>query len=141
MKILLFLLMLGPLHAKADELYCLAQNVYFEARSESLAGKYAVSDVVLNRVRSSRFPNTICKVVHYKCHFSWYCDGKSDNPVASSAAWRDSVMVARNMLFQKKFLGITEGATHYHATYVYPSWASKLRPKGQIGNHIFYEEK
>ena len=50
-------------------------------------------------------------------------------------------MVARNILFQKKFLGITEGATHYHATYVYPSWASKLRPKGQIGNHIFYEEK
>jgi N-acetylmuramoyl-L-alanine amidase len=132
--------MLGPLHAKADELYCLAQNVYFEARSESLAGKYAVSDVVLNRVRSSRFPNTICKVVHYKCHFSWYCDGKSDLPRSASPAWRDSVNVARSILLEEKFLGITEGATHYHANYVYPRWASKLRKVGRIGNHIFYLE-
>ena len=45
------------------ELYCLAQNIYFESKSEPLAGQYAVADVVLNRVQDTRFPNTICEVV------------------------------------------------------------------------------
>ena len=45
------------------ELYCLAQNIYFEAKSEPLAGQYAVADVVLNRVQDTRYPNTICEVV------------------------------------------------------------------------------
>ena len=140
MKILLILLMLLPLHTKADELYCLAQNIYFEARSESLAGKYAVADVVLNRVASSKYPSTICSVITERHQFSWYWDGKSDLPRTASPAWIDSVNVARGILVEEKFLGITEGATHYHATYVYPSWASKLRKVGRIGNHIFYLE-
>ena len=87
-------------------LYCLAQNVYFEAKSEPLAGQYAVADVVLNRVNDTRYPNTICEVVkegpikeswktkqdtssimmmnafiiqeRHRCQFSWYCDGKPD---------------------------------------------------------------
>jgi len=140
MKILLILLILLPLHTKADELYCLAQNIYFEARSESLAGKYAVADVVLNRVSSSKYPSTICSVITERHQFSWYWDGKSDLPRTASPAWIDSVNVARGILVEEKFLGITEGATHYHATYVYPSWASKLRKVGRIGNHIFYLE-
>jgi N-acetylmuramoyl-L-alanine amidase len=140
MKILLILLMLLPLHTKADELYCLAQNIYFEARSESLAGKYAVADVVLNRVASSKYPSTICSVITERHQFSWYWDGKSDLPRTASPAWIDSVNVARGILVEEKFLGITEGATHYHATYVYPSWASKLHKVGRIGNHIFYLE-
>jgi len=139
-KVLLLLVFLAT-PASADELYCLAQNIYFEARSESLAGKYAVADVVLNRVDSSRYPNTICSVIKERHQFSWYWDGKSDLPHTTSPAWIDSVNVAKGILFQKKFLGITEGATHYHANYVYPSWASFLDKVGRIGNHIFYEEK
>lgn len=140
MKILIVLLILFPLHTKADELYCLAQNIYFEARSESLAGKYAVADVVLNRVSSPKYPNTVCSVITARHQFSWYWDGKSDLPRASSPAWIDSVNVAKGILLEEKFLGITEGATHYHANYVLPFWASSLDKVGRIGNHIFYRE-
>ena len=140
MRKLLLLLVFLTTPASADELYCLAQNIYFEARSESLAGKYAVADVVLNRVASSKYPSTICSVITERHQFSWYWDGKSDLPRVESIAWIDSVNVARSILLEEKFLGITEGATHYHANYVYPSWAGKLRKVGRIGNHIFYLE-
>ena len=140
MRKLLLLLVFLTTPASADELYCLAQNIYFEARSESLAGKYAVADVVLNRVASSKYPSTICSVITERHQFSWYWDGKSDLPRSASPAWIDSVNVARSILLEEKFLGITEGATHYHANYVYPSWAGKLRKVGRIGNHIFYLE-
>ena len=140
MRKLLLLLVFLTTPASADELYCLAQNIYFEARSESLAGKYAVADVVLNRVASPKYPSTICSVIKARLQFSWYWDGKSDLPRTASPAWIDSVNVARSILLEEKFLGITEGATHYHANYVYPSWASKLRKVGRIGNHIFYLE-
>ena len=140
MRKLLLLLVFLTTPASADELYCLAQNIYFEARSESLAGKYAVADVVLNRVASSKYPSTICSVITERHQFSWYWDGKSDLPRSASPAWIDSVNVARSILLEEKFLGITEGATHYHANYVYPRWADKLRKVGRIGNHIFYLE-
>lgn len=118
-------------------LLCLAQNVYFEARSENLAGMYAVTDVVLNRVESSNYPNTVCEVIRQDKQFSWYWDGKSDNPVWHSLAWETSYRVASSMLYEEKFRGITNGATHYHATYVSPEWG--LKNLGQIGEHIFYK--
>lgn len=138
MKILILFIFLLSMPAAADEIYCLAQNIYFEARSENLAGRYAVADVVLNRVRSPKYPSTVCEVIKYKCHFSWYCDGKSDTPKASGKAWKDSVSIARSILLEKKFLGISDGATHYHATYVTPFWSNSLNKVGRIGNHIFY---
>ncbi len=146
------------------ELYCLAQNVYFEAKSEPLAGQYAVADVVLNRVNDTRYPNTICEVVregpikeswktkqdpnlsdderiYYpkknKCQFSWYCDGKADT-VRDNDAWRMAQIVAYKILHTEKMRGITEGATHYHADYVSPAWASKIQLVGSISTHIFY---
>ena len=78
--------------------YCMALNIYYEARGSNLADKAAVADVVLNRVNDSRYPNTICEVVKQgeqkpswkdpnkmvmvrnRCQFSWYCDGKKDTP-------------------------------------------------------------
>ena len=69
-----------------SEAHCLALNAYHEARSESVAGIIAVSQVVLNRVKSPMFPNSICEVVFQggtkrdRCQFSWHCDGKSDHP-------------------------------------------------------------
>ena len=128
--------------------FCLALNVYFEARSQGIAEMIAVSEVVMNRVESPRYPNTVCEVVKQgrhvngqpvknACQFSWYCNSLSDTPT-NKRAWALSQEVARGVL-----LGRTEGsvgkAIYYHAEYVYPKWA-KTRPiVGKIGVHIFYE--
>ena len=146
------------------QLYCLAQNIYCEAKSEPLAGQYAVADVVLNRVNDTRYPNTICEVVkegpikeswktkqdttlsdderiYYpkknRCQFSWYCDGKPDT-VRDQDAWRMAQIIAYKIVHADKMKGITEGATHYHADYVSPKWASKIQLVGSISTHIFY---
>ena len=129
--------------------WCLAQNIYYESRGSNLADMAAVSDVVLNRVKDTRYPNTICGVVQQgkknadgrmkrnACQFSWYCDGKSDWPKQGDA-WFKAQMIAYQIIEDGKFRGITEGATHYHADYVKPRWASSLQLIGRIGEHIFY---
>jgi len=134
---------------KYPEHYCLALNIYYEARGSNLADKAAVSDVVLNRVNDTRYPNTICEVVKQgekhangnmvrnRCQFSWYCDGKSDVPLDKDR-WFEAQMIAWGFLEYDKYRGITEGATHYHATYVSPRWAKDLQIVGRIGAHIFY---
>ena len=131
------------------ELQCLSKNIYFEAAVESTAGKIAVAQVTMNRVRSTRFPDTICKVVyegpHYasghpkrnRCQFSWYCDGKIDTP-NESPAWRVSQKVAEYVIRTPSLLDITDGATHYHATYIdAPRWAHQKRVNMTIDQHIF----
>ena len=129
---------------KHPEHYCLALNIYYEARGSNLADKAAVADVVLNRVEDTRYPNTVCDVVHdgYRkgrrdCQFSWYCDGKSDTP-RDQDRWFEAQMISWGMLEFDKYRGISEGATHYHATYVSPRWAKSLQMVGRIGAHIFY---
>jgi N-acetylmuramoyl-L-alanine amidase len=136
--------------------YCMALNVYHESRSDNLAGQFAVADVVLNRVRDSRWPNTVCEVitegpiskwwkeqhgkeipVRHKCQFSWYCDGKNDNP-RDEEAWRRAQTVAYQIMNRDMMRGISEGANHYHATYVDPSWNKRFRTIGRIGAHVFY---
>jgi spore germination cell wall hydrolase CwlJ-like protein len=131
------------------QVQCMALNVYYEARGSNLADKAAVADVVLNRVNDSRYPNTVCEVVKQgmqdsngnmrrnKCQFSWYCDGKHDRP-QDQDRWVEAQGIAWNMVEEGKYRGITEGATHYHATYVNPRWASTLQLVGSIGAHIFY---
>ena len=146
----------GPVSAQNFELEklfpqveCMALNVYYEARGSNLADKAAVADVVLNRVNDSRYPDTVCGVVKQglqdangnmrrnKCQFSWYCDGKHDRP-QDEDRWVEAQSIAWNIVEEGKFRGITEGATHYHATYVNPRWASTLQLVGRIGAHIFY---
>ena len=146
------------------ELYCLAMNIYHEARAELHVGMYAVADVTINRVYDTRYPNTICDVVkdakmkeswktkqypelddsqrvyipiRNMCQFSWYCDGRSD-AVQDNDSWRMAQEVAYRIVTEKKYRGITEGATHYHATYVSPNWAKDFQLVGRIGVHIFY---
>jgi len=137
-----------------NERLCLSLNIYHESRSDNLAGRVSVADVVLNRVDSNLFPDTICGVVHQSktrvnwkgnivpvrgmCHFSWYCDGLSDEPLEEDA-WSDSQVVAE-MVMNGNFRGISEGATHYHATYVEPNWINDrgMVPVGRIGQHKFY---
>jgi len=131
------------------QVQCMALNIYYESRGSNLADKAAVADVVLNRVNDTRYPNTVCEVVKQglqdangnmrrnKCQFSWYCDGKADNP-QNQDLYVEAQSIAWNMVEEGKYRGITEGATHYHATYVNPRWASTLQLVGRIGAHIFY---
>lgn len=138
------------------ELHCLALNIYHEARADNIAGQYAVADVVLNRVHDDRWPNDICAVVkegpvskwwkeaknkdvpiRHRCQFSWYCDGRDDTPF-NKDAWRKSQEIAYKIHHLGVYRGISEGATHYHATYVNPKWNRNMQNNGRIGAHIFY---
>lgn len=133
----------------AEEINCLALNIYYEARSSNLADKSGVADVVLNRALDARYPDTICEVVKQgiknadgsmkrnACQFSWYCDGKHDRP-QDQDKWIEAQMIAWDMVENGQFRGITEGATHYHATYVNPRWASSLQMVGRLGAHVYY---
>jgi len=123
-------------------LMCLALNVYFEARSDTMTGQYAVAHVVINRVQSDKFPYDVCSVVKQSrndgtCQFSWYCDGKSDKP-REPYAWAYAQMVAADVILGET-VDITEGATHYHANYVRPYWADKLEYTVTYGSHLFYK--
>ena len=136
------------------QLDCLAKNIYFESRSQSDLGQIAVSHVVLNRVRSSDYPNTICEVVHQgikskiskkmirnKCQFSWYCDGISDKPL-NEVMWQKAHMMAyTSIVLYENFKDLTNGSTHYHATHVNPRWARSFKKIVQIDDHIFYKEE
>jgi spore germination cell wall hydrolase CwlJ-like protein len=123
------------------EVECLARNIYFEAGGEPRAGKIAVAEVTMNRVKSKQFPRTVCAVVHQKtkgtCQFSWVCEGKK-NVYRNSDAWRDSIKIAENILISKKEYGIIGSAKYFHATYVDPEWAERKRVIKKIGQHIFY---
>ncbi|WP_025898484.1 cell wall hydrolase [Sneathiella glossodoripedis] len=121
---------------------CLAQAVYFEARGEPLIGQVAIAEVVLNRVVSSRYPDTACEVVfqnqHLKnrCQFSFACDGKSDRP-KDIRAWEQSLKVVALVMAGERS-GVARSATHYHASYVAPRWRTALDKVGEVGRHIFY---
>jgi N-acetylmuramoyl-L-alanine amidase len=148
MKPLLLSLLLASSLLADKQIECLALNIYYEARSSNLADQAAVADVVLNRVESSKYPDTVCKVVKQarlwkgnpvrdKCQFSWYCDGKSDTPTDLDA-WLNAQYIAYQMLNNGRFRGISENATHYHAHYVKPYWTKSFTLVGTIGAHKFY---
>jgi hypothetical protein len=129
-----------PGEGKADlkeEINCLALNIYFEARGETVDGKIAVGHVVMNRVADKRYPDKICKVVkqggakpRHRCQFSWWCDGRSDRP-------RDLQVLAR-VIFWGYSEDPTGGALWYHANYSRPIWRRKLERGPTIGRHLFY---
>ena len=134
---------------------CLALNTYHEAKNQSMIGQIATAQVVMNRVADDRYPNTVCEVVKqgphrpswenpekeypvkHRCQFSWYCDGKSDVP-KNEKAWKKAQDYAYLVLYNRINLDVTEGATHYHATYVRPSWAKTKTRTTRIEKHIFY---
>ena len=135
----------------AEALVCLALNIYHEARDQPFIGQVAVAQVVMNRVHDDRYPDDVCGVVmqgptyswkpdfpvRHRCQFSWYCDGKPDVP-KNEKAWRKAQDVAFLVLYNKINLDVTEGATHYHATYVRPAWARTKTRTTRIEKHIFY---
>jgi N-acetylmuramoyl-L-alanine amidase len=130
---------------RASDLQCLAENVYFEARGEPLAGQYAVAEVTLNRTRAEHFPHTVCEVVHESrwdpvrrravADFSWTEFGletPEDGP-----AWQQALAVA-NATYDDLHEPLVPGALFYHATSVRPEWSRTRRVITTIGNHTFY---
>jgi spore germination cell wall hydrolase CwlJ-like protein len=125
---------------------CLAEAVYFEARSEPVEGQAAVAQVILNRVKSGLYPSSICGVVyqnrhrHLACQFTFACEGKSLR-IRDTESWERATRVASAVLEGRTYLADVGGATHYHADYVRPSWSRRLKKMDVIGRHIFYKLK
>lgn len=136
-------------------LYCMTIALYHEARGEPLTGQLAVARVILNRVKSKVYPDTVCGVVFEnadrrdRCQFSFACDGRSDMP-------GNILVYARLLLLSQRILedritdrfapvdpreyrtGDYDQVTHYHTISVAPSWDRRIRRVGQIGNHVFF---
>jgi len=145
-----------------EDVLCLAKNIYFEAGVESTAGKLAVANVTINRTLRDNYPDSICGVVHEgihrynermgehvpvrdRCQFSWYCDGLGDNP-REGRTWDSAQELAKKVLinhYDKALIDITDGATHYHATWMetYPRWSKTKKIMASIDRHIFYGRK
>jgi len=124
---------------------CLAQALYFEARGETVKGQFAVAEVVMNRVASAQFPNSVCKVVNQgtgrrnQCQFSYTCDGRAEVVVEHQAHERVA-KVARAVL-DGAGTELTEGATYYHTTAVRPRWSRIFTNTVRIGVHLFYRDE
>jgi spore germination cell wall hydrolase CwlJ-like protein len=130
----------NPMQA-ARALDCLSQAVYYEARGESRTGQAAVAQVVLNRVRSRLYPNSVCGVVYQGaqtrvCQFSFACDG-SMNRRLNATAWRRSRAVAARAL-GGSVMAQVGNATHFHVVGMGQIWGARLQRVAQIGDHVFY---
>jgi spore germination cell wall hydrolase CwlJ-like protein len=119
------------------EMECLANAVYFEARSEPIEGQLAVAEVVLNRAASGRYPTDLCSVITQKAQFSFIRRGRFPRADRGSEAWKKAVAIA-SIAKQKLAGNLPSSVLWYHATYVSPSWGKRLTKQTQIGLHIFY---
>jgi spore germination cell wall hydrolase CwlJ-like protein len=129
---------------REEDLRCLAENVYFEARGEPLEGQYAVAEVTLNRLQSHQFASTLCGVVHEArwdrirkrlvAHFSWTELGPLSPQ--DGDAWKQAMEVATVAYDGRE--PVVPGALFYHATRITPEWAKSKQAIATIGNHIFY---
>lgn len=134
--------------SKDQELTLFALNMYHEARGEGLAGMAAVGQVVIERMKSGRYPDGVCSVIRQYhagvCHFSWLCDGRSNIP-ANKDQWYLALVLAKAMLYDGYRSQRVQGATMYYAcTYINPpktwNWR-KLKRVTRLGNHCFYSER
>lgn len=123
---------------------CLTEALYFEARGEKLNGLFAVSEVILNRVDDSRYPNSVCGVINqgtgkqFRCQFTYTCDGRPETMTEKSSFERVG-KIARLMIdgAPRK---LTSGATHYHTKAVRPKWSRVFARTATIGFHHFYRQ-
>lgn len=133
-----------PAASGGKEWNCLTQALYFEARGESLQGQFAVAEVVMNRVATPNYPDSVCGVVRQGahrpngCQFSFVCDGKPE-VVREPYAWEIAGKISRLVLDGKHRLQ-TFGATHFHTIAVSPSWSRVFPRTARIGTHLFYRQ-
>src|SRR5437867_3474354 len=132
----------GDAGARRQALECLASAIYYEAGSQDDDGERAVAQVVLNRVRHPAFPASVCGVVYEGstrqtgCQFTFTCDGSLYRE-PDAAGWRRAYGIAQAALAGSVYAPVGY-ATHYHANYVVPYWASTLAKNAVVGAHIFY---
>ena len=147
-------------HLTFESIECMALNIYHESRNQTLGGRLAVGYVTLNRVNNDKYPDTICGVVKQakmnrwylenhnkkvpsrnKCQFSWYCDGKSDQPLESNA-WEEAYLLAIHVINMYDVISDpTKGSIMYHSTKVNPYWTDAYKYQVTIDDHIFYGSK
>jgi hypothetical protein len=131
---------------RADSEKCLAEAIYFESRGESVRGQMAVAQVILNRVFSGKYPNTVCGVVYQNahrrlhCQFTFACDGIPDI-VREADMWERAKTIAAEMLDGRLWLPEVGKATHYHAHWVRPGWVREMTKMHRLGVHTFYRPR
>jgi len=129
-----------PLNLSPEDKYCLAKNVFHEAGVEPMEGKLAVAQVTINRLKSGRWGNTICKVVYAKAQFSWTLDKRKRKEVPKGPLWEESKQAVRIFLKGDRLPTLTK-SLFYHTDYIkQPRWASEDYKIAQIGQHIFYTQ-
>ena len=123
----------------SKDLDCLAKNIYHEAGVEDRAGKVAVAQVTLNRLKEGGYGKTVCDVVYAKSQFSWTLDKKKRHAKPEGLLWEQSRAVAMEFQSGVRVKGL-EDSLHYHANYIRdPNWAKAKKVVKQIGQHIFYK--
>ncbi|WP_244093218.1 cell wall hydrolase [Brevundimonas naejangsanensis] len=131
-----------PPRVPQNDLECLTQAVYYEARNESEEGQAAVAEVVINRSRHRAYPKSICEVVYQRnsrtCQFTFTCDGSIGRRPVSAVAWARAERIAREVHEGRSSSQLPKNSVNYHANYVRPSWGRRLARVRQIGAHIFY---
>lgn len=133
-----------PAAEGGEQWECLAEALYFEARGETIRGMFAVGEVILNRVDSDAYPDTLCGVINqgtgrlYACQFTYTCDGNPEL-ISEPRAWERVGKVAA-ILLEGAPRALTGGATHYHTKAVSPSWAKRFPRTAAIGSHYFYRQ-
>lgn len=133
-----------PTASGGSQWRCLSEALYFEARGETAQGLFAVAEVIMNRVDSGSYPNSLCGVINqgtgrkYACQFTYTCDGRPE-VISEPAAWKRVGKVARLMIDGAE-RSLTSGATHYHTTAVSPSWARSFPRTARYGVHLFYRQ-
>lgn len=126
-------------HASSEaadaELECLATAVYYESKSEPLAGQLAVAEVIINRAESGRFPSSLCGVVKQRGQFSFVRGGRLPAVNKASAHWRTAVAIS-HIALRELSESKASNALFFHARRVSPGW--RLTRVGIVGNHVFY---
>lgn len=125
-----------PIRVSERELNCLAENIYHEARGESIRGQIAVAQVTINRMlHDTHFKSSICGVVHEKAQFSWTLD--KSKRIKDNATWRYTKALAQSVLDGYNRIP-NFNALYYHADYVKPRWSRSKQIVATIGSHVFY---
>ncbi len=133
-----------PKASGGEQWRCLSEALYFEARGETVKGQFAVAEVIMNRVKSARFPGSLCSVINqgtgkkYQCQFTYTCDGNAE-VIAEPRAYAAVGKIARAAL-DGKAPTLTNGATYYHTTGVSPRWSRVFTRTAKIGVHLFYRD-
>jgi spore germination cell wall hydrolase CwlJ-like protein len=138
----------APISTTTKDQRCLIQALYYEAGNQPDLGKEAVALVILNRVGSPGYPNTICGVVQQitriadrrVCQFSFWCEPR---PNPQKKTWEQSKKIAQRVLtnyWNRVILTQYDNAMYFHAAYVLPEWSRRKKFLGRIGDHLFYAE-